>query len=663
MQDKAPVNIFDATGVSPTPTGGRNIFQSAGVSPEQTDTSSGAPWGVRFGGALKTTPEGELNYYKELFGGSNVMTVGSDIYVRPDPSLVSDDLKPFASEHKDEWVKADESGFSWKDVTADTIGGATSLVTEGAVAGIGAMTGGATGGWLGSGAGAAAVPWVRQLQSSIVPGDDGKTVSDLAQDSLTHAGWALAFQGVVNVGAKIFDTFFRPSNYLARAYKRRRGTEIQREGEELSEWAGEPLTPGQESGSRTVLAREGVAAQSPQSSDIIHDKFVRQVDAALTKFDRMAAGLGPEVDAFHVGQRLHNAFYGAVDAAINLRQVEGRRAFQAVDNVIKDLGQGAALIPIENTKQVLRDEIAKASARGTGSAQKKLAKDLQKLLDELGDDPMTTTEMQNLLHNWGKAASGQADQFKNLDKAAQKRHAKRIFGTLMTDLDSAAKRGGPGAIELQAARDVYRRHSEAIDALDKSLLHNLVGTNNGEIMVEDIAGKLLKKGMSGSGIRMVMDRLDPEDADAVRRFFIQDMFESAKGGASKPSDVRATPSGIVNWVNKHEDKLKAMFPRGDFYQFRNASLYLARVADRANMFGSQTAPFEQAVEVYGNIASPSKAVGWILKMIDNRTIAKAMSSREGREAILTVKKTRPGTQAFEGAVGYLTGLLAVGEQP
>lgn len=606
------------------------------------DRDTGAPFGVRAGVGVKMTSEGKTSYLESKYGKGNVATRadGSIAYFNPETK---------------KWTLADEGGVRWGDV-ADLSGAA--IETAPAVA-AGLLSGNNP---LAVGGGAGAGNVLRQGVSGLLPGDDQMGMGERVTRPLVSAGLGFATQFGVNKLTGVQDAL-RPHNIVARSVQKSQQTPFAKRGELLAREMGDDFafSPGQLSGNRGQLMVEGLARQHPASADKVMQFDTRQAQTAVKRLNKLLTSIDDRgMGGIQTGQKVAETFKQATRQAVNARSKQAAADFGRVQELA---GNNPVLDP-NNVRATIKGLIDDFDVPGGGDATATLVSRLRGVASEL-DKPLTAQQTQRLLQVYGNAAKGTGQLFKDIDSAQQRMVAGRVFGALLDDLDDAASAGGQGgavAEALKLARDNYRANSAQIDDLGNSVLGRLFNGKY-EQAPEAIADKFLK--MRPSEIKAATEVLasqDPGTVQAVKRHMLQSAMDSAIPSASgtNAAGVMFSPAKFNSFIQKNADQFRAAFSPKEVVQVKRIYEGLQRVVDRAGMQGSQTGPLLMALDVAKGAftMSPTSVARSGVAVLAPRHIATAMTTEQGRKALITLTQTSAGAKARRAAAVYLSGVLA-----
>ena len=598
------------------------------------DPTREAPIGVRAGASIKMTPHGQLGYYQERFGKQNVINTEQGIYI------IDPKTKTAHPADSPDFTAADVADFSGEGLQiAPTLLAGSNPWTVGAVAGAGNA--------------------VRQGVSAMLPGDDEMTLGDRAASIGADAALGGATQFGVNklLGAIKSVT---PSNIGARIIQNAEQKPFGQLGQTVENATGVIMTPGQRTGSRTLLTVEGMLRRNPATADVMFEGDTAQLKRSLRFLEStMDAFSTRPADAASLGESVSAAVTKATKDALSLRSSVARTDFGRVAMLSGD----RAIIPIDDTVSAVDDLISRYDVPGGGDATATLVNRLKSLRDDITGQPMKATQLQRLLEVYGKAAKGSGTIFNDIDKAQQRGIASRVFGALNRDLDTAANSAANdnAGEALRLARDRYKANSDLVNEIGDSAIGKLLGREAGETP-EIVAARVLKMPESQMrGVLKIAQRSDPELAGQIKRGWMENALE--KGGVPRGSAPPvATPDGNVQWSpNKVATALRdspmwdALEP-GERQNMNFVMQLLDRLGERAGTDGSPTAPLSQAWDM---VKSGVTGAAWpFLSALGARRLARALIDPAGQRALAQITMVGNGKKAAAGALSYFGELVA-----
>lgn len=624
------------------------------------DYKTGAPASVRAPASVKISPSGKMNYLSSVYGNENVATnpYGRAFFRSPESGM---------------WTAFDESGLSLRDVTADWVGPAIDVVPP-------VAAGFATANPVAVGAAGAGGRALRQATSALLPGSDEMSLlergADIGMSGLLTGG----AQGIANLLSRGADVV-RPHNLIAQSGIKSMQTPFAKEGAQLQNIG--PLTPGQLTGNRGYLMAEAVARQHPVTADKVFEFEQGQLKSALGKFKRIMNRTSPfESGAISTGDSIRSSFDNTLIKALKVRKYQATKDF----GLVEKLSGGKAVIPTANTAATLDDLIKQFGGAPGLDESAKIANKLKSLRSELVPDPIRTVDsailgvdgrpaaqivtggkpvqitaerMQRYLEQLGGAAKGSGKVFSDIDSAQQRMIATRIHQSLMDDLASAGGESGDDiARALFKARANYAKNSEPIEYIEKTALGKVFGTDRAP-PPEVIANKIFK--MQPSEIRAVLPVI-PEAKRDVQRYMLQKMLDESIPAASQQASrgVKFSPAKFNTFLAKHDARFREMFGAKDYGEVQQVAKYLSRLTDRANMQGSQTQPLAMTWDILKSAftINPGQLARGVGGVLYPKHIANAMTTPQGRQALMTLSTTKPGTKAAIAASAYITGTLA-----
>lgn len=440
----------------------------------------------------------------------------------------------------------------------------------------------------------------------------------------------------------------------------------------LSQDLGQVYTPGQATGSRSLLTIEGLVRRHPASADKMAAFDQRQLDVSLrnleSNLNRLAASpSGPEATGGLVAKSFDKVFTDVT----KLRRATAQADFGKVD----ELAGRYRVIKPTNLSQTIDDLAKDFDVPGGGDASSSLVRRIQGIKTELeraGPQGLSAKETQRLLEVYGSASRGTGKIFQDLDTAQQRMIAGKLQGALLKDIDAAADAGGHTgeiATALKSARDNYRQNSKAINDLEKSVLGRLFGGDY-EKSPERIA--MAVRNMKPSELRQSMDILnkaDPATSQSVKRYLVEDALAAggyAPKGLAPQAQVAGedvfSPAKFLTSIRK--SPVWASFDPAERKGMEEAVRDLERLTYRAGTDGSPTAPllfgWEVAKALGGGAAamSPTQIAKSVAAVMVPQKIAAVITTPQGQQALRTLRTAKPNSPAAMAATSALVGLFA-----
>ena len=211
---------------------------------------------------------------------------------------------------------------------------------------------------------------------------------------------------------------------------------------------------------------------------------------------------------------------------------------------------------------------------------------------------------------------------------------------------------------LRAANANYARMSQVIKAVEESVLGRLLGGRyqRAPEAIADAFGR-----MRPSEVRTATQILDASDAgamQAVRRHVMEMWLDRAI-----PPPTEAIPAGVPlspgKFVASLPDReyLDAMFGDRAARDIRYVAEALQRIADKAGTAGSRTMPSYLVWDAMKGVFAldPVKLGRTAAAVIGPRKLVRAMTTMEGRTALISLTRTKVAMKKALALVGYLVG--------
>lgn len=641
------------------------------------DVRTGAPVVDRFGAGFKITPQAKANYLSARgYQGAQY-----------DP--LADEIR-FISPQTGRETVFNPQGLDFGDV-AEASADAPQAIGAGVGAGLsgGSPLGAAAGGFVGS--------VVKQGIGAMLPGEETASPLRRGGELLKDTAIAGGGQYVTNALARLYDKV-RPHNLVARHVQKSLKSPYAQEGMSLEQTTGIPLSLGQQTGSRSQLAMEGLARRNPVTTDRFNEFYQQQLTQATNKLDDIMRNITPAAQGdVGFGTRVSSAFDTTVDAAVKARRAAASADFAKV----QQLSSGAPVFELSAVRSTIDDLIKKYDVPGGGDASAALVAKLKALVGQGGhhapaglpnakpttvtspilgadglparqtvvmpDNRITANQMERLLEVWGEAARGKGAIFKDLDTAQQRGIAAQLFKALQQDLDDSAAKAGAGSVgeALRTARANYKANSQALNELKESTIGRYLGVEYARAP-EQIADAFVRmKPTQAMETMRLLGKHDPELVLSAQRHLIERAIDAAIPAPSQQiaGGVRFSPAKFLSALPK-DDTMNVVFGSAGARQDLNAVMKsLQRIADRAGTDGSPTAPLLMAFDLAKGLftLNPQAIAGLPAMVLAPRAIAKASLTPEGRRALVTVSQTGVPAKVATNALQTLMAISATND--
>jgi len=521
---------------------------------------------------------------------------------------------------------------------------------------------------------------------------------DFAEEKAMQVGTGAALGAGATYGLEKLASVM-PKNLLSRFYKKaqEKGSDAIDEAEVLQEITGISMTPAEMAESKSLQMLENLARQSLFTADELSNydqKVARQGIASVSKLAREISK--PRKGAETVGIELQKAARQAADDAINTR-----KAMADLDygKAIEASG-GKDVIEPNNFLNELKSIVAEYS-QSEASDARKVVSQAKSILSRSMDAPkrvpkeeaerlasMAAVEgkryipdqatvkpksIKNLVLDrsfYGKAAQGTGNVFKDIDRNLDRQIAGRLNKALTKDLIVNEDLGDVGKL-LKVANDNYAANSSSIKAIEASPLSRILGKEFDDVVGAIDAGtfnsisgeKAVKKIMAldPSEIRMTMrslDKINPNTANDLRAFVLRDALENSLLPPSAGMK-KGTMSFNKFQTDLNKKKIGAYgLPSKDSDQLKNIIGAMERIGDRSGLNFSETQVQSNMMDIGDKIASAmmgnfQKGAALALESAGLRRISKAMTTKEGREALKVLTMPYQGKTKLDRALNTI----------
>lgn len=461
------------------------------------------------------------------------------------------------------------------------------------------------------------------------------------------------------------------------------------ESEQLAARTGIPFTPGQVSGAKMQTGLENLARQSFFSADKAFRADTKTANAAVGYINRMMGNLSPnDVSAQGVGQRVQDTVRNVVKSIANNREATAARQYGAIDKMLGN----TPVVRYSKTADTLRNLLGEYEDV-PGQAAASMRSQLQGMLDDIAKKPAyTLSSAQKARSAYGRAASGNADVFKDVKTSEQARIAKRLYGAMSDDIETSAAaldagpRYGPGLMTQtdgamiqrggvadmwRKANEDYRNYSKLIEATEASPLRRLVGdkVDVGDFLTvnklppEKVVSTL--GSMTPSELKMVgnvMERQAPDVWQDYKRLLVNNALEEAQtapasmGANTLPLNAAKFVSALGGGKPAKIAQLRALFTPKEYAQLDDAFNAMRRLGDKFGANYSGTAPAMEMLNLLRGFGVKTAAsVG--SQVIGLRKMANVMLDADGRRALVELSRLPPQSRQAASLAGYLAALM------
>jgi hypothetical protein len=461
------------------------------------------------------------------------------------------------------------------------------------------------------------------------------------------------------------------------------------EAARASQESGIPLTIGQETGSKAITSIENRLRELFPSKGTAHADELKQVTAGANRVtelaDRLSApqGVPGELLETNIGEKLRFAYQNTVKKIDSLRDTNATRDYGEVRKLAGD----KPVIGYQNTMDTLDKIIAEntnvpsADAKKVAAQAESIKKALtvttpgapaSKILAPSGAPaipaaPATTGAATHTINDamktrsaWGRAARRSGNIFSDIDPTANQMLAKRLFGAINKDFESASTAQTPVAQALKAANQNYAKASQSLTFIEKSALGKLLGEDVADAAFTGVQGStkapeaIAKKYLSmtpsqAKSVTAILQLHQPEVLQDAKAFVLRNGLEAAKNTA--PGAPPISFAKFRKEMDRVQPKLAQMgFSKKDIADIKDVTDTMARAGDRAGMNPSGTAA---AGHMLGTasiaFAHPMAAAASVLTPY---IASKALLTSKGRDLLRAAIDSKNG-KAQAAAIGAL----------
>lgn len=462
---------------------------------------------------------------------------------------------------------------------------------------------------------------------------------------------------------------------------------FKKEGRDIVEKTGIELTPGAQTGSKTLTFLENRARQSFWTADkafAVDEKIGKQ---AVDYIDDLATRMkGETVDAEGMGNALRNAVKKSVDDILDSRDAIAKKNYGMIREALPN-GNFSTSNVVDEAKRILDEYegVSGSEALKVRREMKRVVKDLQgKKVKTKDFDPIMNTpaefktnniDLSTALKNrsyFSRVSKGAANLFKDIQSAEQRRIGARLTQAIERDFDDLAETAGSdvGAL-LKEANQSYRQHMQSIDYIEKTAIGKMLGedtvaplfgASGNSIAPEKVAQKFLSlKPSEMKSIVGVLEKHSPETVNTAKTFMLRNALEAAKQQAPSEGAKTLSINGSTfmrtlrgtSGRNAEEGmkRVNALFDKKEVDEIKLAIDALERWRDKFGYNFSGTAAANEFSSVLmggANVAASSA-----LHAFGANKVAKAMSNPNIRKRVIELQKLPPQSAKAREYVSYL----------
>ena len=463
---------------------------------------------------------------------------------------------------------------------------------------------------------------------------------------------------------------------------------LAREGIRVAEATGMELTPGQMTGSRFLLTAENVARRAGMTTDQIHKHDVKVAGQAIERINKLTSKLGKKgVSETSLGQQVQGAVSHAVKSVQKMR-----RGQAAIDyGRVRKLAGDKPVVQLGNLKAEINKIIDDFDVPG-GSAIVKQAKGLlgqvktiekvtppSKILDihgkpvrgavaETVEPKITIDKAMKIRSVYSDAARGTGQVFKDIDHAQNRMLASRLIKAVEKDFEVVPTTATGNISEaMNIANKNYKTYSQSLDAIENSVLGKMLGKDVNDAIItgqgwntiapEQIVNRLVKMHPSElKAAKAILQKTSPETWGNLKRYSVDRALTAAMDipPAAGLNPIPLSSSKFIKALPK-EAQARVLFDKRELSELKMINNALIRFGDRTGANFSNTAVMQEFLETLTAVASKTGLFRLTGRVIGLKTIANAMTTTEGRRAVMTA--LRPGVSDKVAAAAVKTLLI------
>lgn len=519
---------------------------------------------------------------------------------------------------------------------------------------------------------------VGAVEAGLQPVYEGDSfIGEKAKQMATGA----AFGAGANVGLDALGRVVEnvlPSNIITRGVNiaaSKADDAFTKQGREIVERTGIDLTPGAQTGSKSLTFLENRARQSFFSAEKAFkadEKIGRQ---AVEHIEDLAMRMkGEVVDAEGMGNALRNSIKKSVTDILDSRDAMATKNYGLIRESLPN-GNFKTNNVVEEARRILDeyDGVSGSEALKIRNEMKRVIKDLEGRKVKTRDyDPImnrpaefepNNIDISAALKNrsyFSRVSKGAANLFRDIQSAEQRRIGARLTQAIERDFDDLAETAGSDIGELlREANKSYRQHMQSIDYIEKTAIGKMLGEDTvaplfgaagNSIAPEKVAQKFLSlKPSEIKAIKGVLEKHSPETVNTAKAFMLTNALRASKSFAPSHGSKTLHMSGPTfikelrgtNGRNAEEGmrRISSLFEKSEVEEIKLTIEALERWGDKFGYNFSGTAAANEFVK-----ASSGGVVGGLNTLVHGlgaRKVAEAMANPTVRKNAIELNRLPP----------------------
>lgn len=395
------------------------------------------------------------------------------------------------------------------------------------------------------------------------------------------------------------------------------------------------MTPGEFTGSRTQLAAEAIAEQSPKieaKGTGFRQAQAQDAEGFISNLFNRASSLAI-ADPKEAASKLTESFknFGR-SLSTNLRN-QASKDFKAAENSGGMVDTAPVVDKLTEIKNGLRPDLNPADGV--------LASRIDRILESLvrpavpeqripstivsetgvpvatqvipevpaGTNQISIKDLKRAISGWSEAAwSGKyalngADVFEGLAPGQSKGTARAVLRGFKDALDKAIDEGIPGADKLKQARDNFASNIQKIDTFAEMPLTKAFGKDYHTIVPEDLVKKLMdQKPTQRELLFGLLQEQSPEIADTIRKLQFDKMLSASQAKAPAANQPTFVVGEMLKQLNNKKGDFAFLFPEAkDLADVNKAMQWMSKVLQSEGAAASSG--------IRGDIYAASRGIG------------------------------------------------------
>ena len=419
------------------------------------------------------------------------------------------------------------------------------------------------------------------------------------------------------------------------------------------------------------------------TADKIHKHDIKVAGQAINEINKFTAKLGKKgVSEAALGEQIRGSVKNAVttvqkmrknQATIDydrVRKLSGKKPIMQLNSLKTEISKIVDDFDVPGGQAIVKQ--AKALLSQVKTTEKitppsKIidiaGRPIREAITEAVEPKISIDKAMKIRSVYSNAARGTGQLFKDIDNAQNRMLASRLINALEKDFAAApTTMKGNIAEALNVANKNYKIFSQSIESVENSVLGKMLGREIHDSLIsgqtintiapEKIVSRLLKMHPSELATsKAILQTKSPETWNNVRRFSVEKALNEAMD-IPPTAGLNPIPLSSAKFIKAlpKEAQARELFTPKELKELATINNALIRFGDRTGANFSNTAVMQEFLETITAVVSKTGLLRLTGRVIGLKTIANAMTTPEGRKAILTIAKPGISPKVAENAV-------------